>query len=221
MNLKRMIIIFFFILAASSSLFSGTISDLVYSVQIGAYANQAEAQTLADEFLQKGFSPVFIVNKEGDFAFKVRWGNFETLAQAKIFRNYAENELPNDAYVVSEPCDSSMILLENKMPSPEPIPYDLVVSLDQSIKYQTDYETAPPLSPEVSALLLRTDVDAMTDQELLQKGANTSDTVQAIPILEFGIQKFASSNLCNKLRLQLMRKYLAKKDALRVSFQYL
>jgi pentatricopeptide repeat protein len=210
MNLKRMIGIFFFVLAIP--LFSEPVSESVYSVQIAAYPNQEEAQNTADEFIQKGFSPVFIVNKEGEYAFKVRWGNFETLAQAKIFRNHAANDLPNDAFVVSEPFNSAISFEEIKSPVPSLLPFDLALSLDPGITYQTDYEPAPPLSPEVSALLLRTDINFMNDEELLQKGANTGDPDQAIPLLEFGIEKFASSSLCNKMRLQLMRKYLRKKD---------
>jgi cell division septation protein DedD len=68
-----MIVIFTLVLISACSLFAATVSDLVYSVQIGAYPNQEEAQNLADEFIQKGFSPVFVVNKEGDYAYKVRW----------------------------------------------------------------------------------------------------------------------------------------------------
>jgi len=116
------------------------------------------------------------------------------------------------AFVVSEPCDPNQTLLENKMPCSEPLPYSLIVSLDQNIKYQTDYEPSPPLSPEISALLLQTDIQSMTSEQILQKGGNTSDIDQAINVLEFGIQKFGTSDLGNKIRLRLMRKYMAKKD---------
>jgi hypothetical protein len=98
------------------------------------------------------------------------------------------------------------------MPCQKPLSYSLIVSLDQNIKYQTDYEPAPPLSPEISVLLLQTDIQAMTAEQILQKGGNTIDIDEAISILEFGIQKYGSSDLGNKIRLRLMRKYLAKKD---------
>ncbi|HNT36584.1 MAG TPA: SPOR domain-containing protein, partial [bacterium] len=56
----------------------------IYRIQLGAYPTKVEAEAKKASAEAEGFSPVYVIEKDGEFPWKVMTGDFAEYAQAKL-----------------------------------------------------------------------------------------------------------------------------------------
>jgi len=184
----------------------------VYNIQLGAYKTTLEAEQKKAEFKNHGLDPVFIrEDSETSYRYTVRWGHFPTLSQAWVFRLYFKEDLPQDADIRWYDWKGE-VLSHPSAPTKPPLPEGALADVTPELRFQTDYETADPIPAEVQSLLEKDDLDSLTPEEIFLKGSHTGDLLEAIRILEQGIQKYDGGEWGAEMRLRLARKYLAKRQ---------
>lgn len=182
-----------------------------YAVQFGAFDTETAAQSLAGEFIGRGFAPVVAIERgEGPLPWKVWWGNFETLAEAKAWQHLAAAHLPEGAFIAAD--EQPRPWFRVKAPIALPLSEAWLSSLTPDLEYQTDYDPAPPAPAEAAALLAAADLSQLNADQILLKGTHTRNLDESIAILENGIHRFGAQPEGAALRLRLARKLMAKGD---------
>lgn len=186
----------------------------VYSVHLGQYPSNEQAQDAVTAYKGQGFEPVF-VRAEGSESYLVLWGNFVSFAEARVYHIFCKNDLPSDSVVISSDWVGET-LIAPQMPTTLPVPTGALSGSLTEVIYQTDYDPSPGIPANVLPILSVTDISSLTAEQIYQQGSYTTNRDEAIAILEHGIEKYGSSDWGNKLRLRVARKYLAKKDYAKV-----
>ena len=186
----------------------------IYSLDAGGYSAEPQAQEAAAK-LASTMSPVF-VEKDADSAtgspFRVRVGHFAYSAEAHAFESKLTPSVLPTCSVVRWDWDGRT-LESNRLPVALPFEQAAIQSLPRAAECLLDYEKSveseiPPAAKEAVAA---TDIDTLSDQQLLDRGKYISGSDAKTTALELLLLKYPKSQLANPARLELTRLHIRAK----------
>jgi tetratricopeptide (TPR) repeat protein len=178
----------------------------IYTIQISASKSETEARQIQDSLSIKGFSPVWIrINASSENPHAVCLGMFNTSAQAHSYRIwFIKTEFP-DASVIGFIWDGNA-LPENTFPGEFPLKKSDLSQISPSTEIKLDVEYDKSIPQEAQDLLDDPDLSQLNPEQILMKGQYTTDSLQAIIILQYCMDHYPSFPELKEVKFQLARK---------------
>lgn len=196
--------------------------DVLYSLQIGAFPSQYQAEKLAAELRLKGWSPVEVTMDKSlqQFPAKVRFGRFETQADAEWWKLGLRNREFKDSFIIFQPNELGLECLPTSGPMTQN--FKTVTSFSSSLAQLTSLLSDGNPNREAISFLLSTEPERLNSNTTVTKELIAS----LLPIANGDIlaskidvcrSRLAVANAEHYARFRLLTAYQAYGDALELA----